>query len=298
MQKLENEPLSKHTYYRIGGNADVLFIPQTSEDLVEISNYIQSHNKPFFILGAGSNILVSDSGFDGVVIKTTKLNNTLNQKSETTLELGASVHVSSLLRKACHEGWAGLEWFAGIPGSIGGVIAMNAGTHLGEAKDSLIEVTAFDMGEKNPWKTFQKSDLKFEYRKNCFLNSKQIIYSSIWQIKKDDATVVKKAIDETLLRRKTTQPLDYPSCGSVFKNPKEQGLRAWEVIDRLGLRGHKIGGAQISEKHPNFILNISSAKASDVYQLIQLVKEKALKDLKIQMHEEVRYLGDFAETSL
>ena len=294
MQCLINELLSKHTYYRIGGAAKFLYIPESIDDLIELKKITIDSNLPYFFIGAGSNLLVSDTGFNGIVIKTTRLNLNINLSDHHTVETGASVHVSTLLRKASQNGWGGLEWFSGIPGTIGGVVYMNAGTHLGEAKDNLKSVDIFDFDPSihpdHSLKTLTKNDLLYEYRKNCFLKNSHIVFSAVWSYEPQDPTLVKQKIDETLKRRKESQPLDYPSCGSVFKNPKESGFRAWEVIDKIGLRGHQIGGAQISEKHPNFILNLGNAKASDVRQLIDLVKKTALERLGVQMIEEVKYL--------
>src|SRR5690606_29273091 len=145
---------------------------------------------------------------------------------------------------------------------------MNAGTHLGEAKSALSSVEAFDLFD-GP-KTFETKDLRFEYRKNLFLNPSSIVTSSVWNIKKEDPATVKAVISDTLQRRKSTQPLEFPSCGSVFKNPP--GKKAWEVIDALKLRGFQIGKAQFSEKHPNFIVNLKGAQASDVLALINLAQ--------------------------
>jgi UDP-N-acetylmuramate dehydrogenase len=147
-------------------------------------------------------------------------------------------------------------------------------------------------------KPISKEALKFSYRKNHFLMSHHLVYSCVWRSEKDDPEQIKTRFKEVLDRRKKSQPLDYPSCGSVFKNPKSTIEHAWSVIDRLGLRGYRIGNAQFSEKHPNFIINLGGASARDVYQLIQLAKTRAAKELSIQLEEEVRLLGLFAETTL
>lgn len=175
---------------------------------------------------------------------------------------------------------------------------MNAGTHLGEAKDRLVSVNAYDFqtGEYQ-WYTiqgdsensFENTMLKFEYRKNLFLNPSQVVIETEWKIQKQDPVAVKAALDVLLERRKNSQPVEFPSCGSVFKNPSD--MKAWEVVDELGLRGRRMGRAQISEKHSNFIVNLGGASAADVRGLIELVKVRARDELGITMEEEVKYLG-------
>ena len=287
---MKNEPLSKHTYYRIGGPADQLEIPTSIQDLKSIAEEIQKTKSPFFILGLGSNILASDVGFRGTIIKSTRIDLGIELINPQHIRVGASVANSTLLRKAAQEGWAGLEFLTGIPGSIGGAVAMNAGTHLGEVKDRIVQVDYFSLSQGKVIST-AGNDLKFEYRKNLFLPSDAIVTSTLWRITPDNPADVKARIDELLQRRKQTQPIDYPSCGSVFKNPKAHGMHAWQVIDKLGLRGHQIGKAQFSEKHPNFIINLGEAKAADVYGLMQLAKQRAQQELNVPLEEEVKYLG-------
>lgn len=288
---LFSEPLAKHTYFKIGGPATAIALPKSESDLRILRELIQKFSIPFRFLGLGSNILAPDSGVDALFIKTTKLN--LDITSETQgIRVGASVAVASLLRKAASEGWDGFESISGIPGTIGGVIAMNGGTHLGEAKDRVLEVRAFSLDPTQPeWTTFSGDALSFSYRKNHFLKSHHLIFDTLWKITSGDPTLIREKLDLLFRRRKETQPLDFPSCGSVFKNPREAGLRAWEVIEKLGLRGHRIGNAQIAEKHPNWILNLGGAKATDVVALIELVKSRALKELGVEMHEEVKFLS-------
>lgn len=291
-----DELLSKHTYYKIGGPADVYLSPQSLSDLVLIKKGLSLHPVPFFILGAGSNLLVSDSGFRGLIIRTTSLNKKIEEiKNYSKLILGSSVMISTLLRSAAQNGWAGLEFLAGVPGTVGGVATMNAGTHLGETKSALQSVTLFSFDQSLGEECFTREvgECDFEYRKNLFLKKNEIIYETIWQLGYDDPSKVKEIIQGTLKRRKDSQPVDLPSCGSVFKNPYSSGFRSWEVMDKLGLRGYKKGEAQFSEKHPNFIVNHGGAQASDVKFLIDLAKTKALSELNVILEEEVKFLGEF-----
>lgn len=298
-QLLENEPLSKYTYYRIGGPARLFAFPKTEDDLRWLADGIEATGIPFFVLGAGSNILISDSGFPGLVIKLGRVNLEIGLSSQpgpegiATLRTGGSVAVSSLLRRCAQEGWGGLEFLTGVPGSIGGVVVMNAGTHLGEAKDALRRVQIISLTGKTGGqrRAFSGEELKYQYRKNLFLPQGCVVWEAEWQIKVEEPVQVKTRIDETLARRKATQPIDYPSCGSVFKNPKSSGMSAWQVVDKLGLRGHRIGDAQFAEKHSNFIINLDRASAGDVRALIELAKSRALAELGVTLEEEVMYVG-------
>lgn len=292
---LFDELLSKHTYYRIGGAASVYAVPRSLEDLQWLARGISKTQIPFFVMGMGSNLLVSDSGFQGLIIRVDRVNLELNQSDAGLIRTGSSVAVSSLLRRAASEGWGGLEFLTGIPGSVGGVVFMNAGTHLGEAQGCLQKVEVFDLNapvqeQASPFRIYHKPELKYEYRKNHYLPKGSIVWAAEWAYKAMEPKVVKAKLDEVLVRRKSTQPLDYPSCGSVFKNPKESGMSAWQVVDQLKLRGHRVGGAQFSEKHSNFIVNLGGARASDVLELIHLAKSRAQNELKIQLEEEVIFL--------
>ncbi|MBI2711658.1 MAG: UDP-N-acetylmuramate dehydrogenase [Bdellovibrio sp.] len=292
---LFDEPLAKHTYFRIGGPAQVLAIPKTLEDLKILAQAIFETQSRFFIMGQGSNLLASDLGFDGVVIRGNKLNlktELVGEGESLRLRTGASVPVSTLLRKCSAEGWTGLEFLTGVPGLLGGVVRMNAGTHLGEAVDQVRKVSVYSVSAW-PWAElvhYEGEDLQFTYRRNFFLKPGDFVWEIEWAVSRGDPETVKNKIQEILTRRKSTQPLDYPSCGSVFKNPKSSGLSAWQVVDKLGLRGQIIGGAQFSEKHSNFILNLGNAKAVDVRSLIWLAKTKARAELGIDLEEEVIYL--------
>ncbi|MGK5081954.1 UDP-N-acetylmuramate dehydrogenase [Bdellovibrionota bacterium FG-1] len=290
---LFDEPLSRHTYYRIGGPALIYAAPKSEADLQWLFRGIRETGVSHFVLGAGSNLLVADEGFSGLIIRAGRLNLQIEElPSSGRIRIGGSVAVSALLRRAAAEGWGGLELLTGIPGTMGGVIAMNAGTHLGEAKDRVRRVEAFVLGGGSLERVVCEGEqLRFEYRRNLFLPEGSLVWSVDWEVSKDDPAAVKARIDETLARRKTSQPIELPSCGSVFKNPRASGLRAWEVIERLGLRGHQIGGAQFSEKHPNFIVNLGGATAADVGALIELAKSRARAELGVEIEEEVLRVG-------
>lgn len=287
---LRDEPLSKHTFFKIGGPARVLAVPKRMEDLAALGSFALAEKIPFFILGLGSNLLVRDEGFDGLCIKTTRLPAMISEE-QGGIRIGAGVAVATLLRKAATEGWDGFEAISGIPGTIGGLVAMNGGTHLGETAGLVLEVRSLDLAKPSaPIVVRGLPELSFSYRKNHFLGSKEVVVDTLWRLSRGDSTAIREKLDALYRRRKETQPLDFPSCGSVFKNPKDSVLRAWEVIDKLGLRGRRIGNVQFAEKHPNWILNLGDGLASDVLALIELAKRRAITELGVTLVEEVRII--------
>ena len=252
-----DSPLSKVSYYRIGGPVDILVTPKSFSDLSLISKGISQTKTKFFILGWGSNLLFSDAGYRGVVIRMKHLFTEIEEKAPGILRIGASVGASTLLRRAQDRGYGNLARLTGIPGSIGGMVAMNAGTHLGEIKDLCLKIESIrlteDSNSEPKIRTHLPTPDSFSYRKNNFLASDELVTHVELRYEPTDPAIVKKEIDELYLRRKQTQPVDFPSCGSVFMNPKGKsgepgvGLNAWQVIDQLGLRGHRIGNAQFAE---------------------------------------------------
>lgn len=286
-------PLSKYAYYRIGGLAGVIATPRTFQALQMLHSVIQKTSCPFFILGWGSNLLFSDKGFGGIIIRMKHLFVDVQEVETGILKLGASLGASSLLRIASQKGYGGLAKLTGIPGSVGGMVTMNAGTHLGEIGSSLIKTEFVNLNQPGDLlvqtRVHEKGD--FSYRHNHFLQAGDLITHSYVRFEREDAALVQSQIEELYQRRKATQPVDYPSCGSVFMNPKASDLHAWQVIDRLGLRGHQIGQAQISVKHPNFIINLGGATAVEVQSLIALVKARARDELQIDLHEEVKIIS-------
>ena len=286
-------PLSRVAYYRIGGNAEVIATPRSFEDLQLLHQVVRKYAAPFFVLGWGSNLLFSDQGYRGIIIRMKHLFTEVEEVSSGMLRVGASLGASSLLKVASEKGYGGLARFTGIPGSIGGMIAMNAGTHLGEMSDVIVRTEWVNLNEDSERMSLRSRVHEpddFSYRRNHFLKPGDLITHAEIRFVKSEPSQVKHEIDELYQRRKATQPVEFPSCGSVFMNPKESGLRAWEVVEKLGLRGHRIGNAQISEKHPNFMINLGGAKSSDVLELISLVKSRARAELGIEMHEEVRVI--------
>ena len=286
-------PLSKSVCYRIGGPAEALVTPRTFGDLDWIHGILQETGARFFILGWGSNLLFGDEGFPGLVIRMKHLFTEVEEVDDGILKIGGSLGASSLLRIASERGYGGLSHLTGIPGSVGGMVAMNAGTHLGEIGAGLIRTEFVNLLEgssslKVQTRIHESGD--FSYRRNHFLKPGDLMTHTWIRFRKEDPSQVKREIEELYQRRKATQPVDLPSCGSVFMNPRESGLHAWQVVEKLGLKGVRIGNAQISEKHGNFIVNLGGATASDVCALIDRVKADASRTLGIELHEEVKII--------
>lgn len=284
-----NEPLSKHTSYRVGGPADLVCIPTAVSDLELLAEVLKQTAPPLAVVGMGSNLLVSDDGFRGLVIKTTRMNLEI-VPNEKGLRVGASVPISSLLGRCCREGWEGFEYLTGVPGSAGGAVFMNAGTHIAETGSALLAVETVDLYAGARIERFEGDRLAYSYRKNHFIRPGTLVWAGEWRKTISDPKTVTDSIQAMLQRRKNTQPIEWPSCGSVFKNPTGTTLKAWQVIEKLGLRGVQVGQAQISTKHANFIVNLGGASARDIIALIDQVKDKAKAELGIVMETEVQFL--------
>ncbi|MEW6056725.1 MAG: UDP-N-acetylmuramate dehydrogenase [Bdellovibrionota bacterium] len=290
MKLEENVKLAPFTYYKIGGHARYFVQPESVQQLEEISRFLNSTKNPYFILGAGSNVLFDDDGFEGLIIQTSKLNRTLEHPSPSCIKAGSATQVIQLLRLCMNEGISGFEFLVGIPGNVGGALYMNAGTKLGEVKDVLQEITTFDLlsGEE---RKYDRQQIRYEYRSQHFLSAHEIITGGTFTCAQSTPERVQAEIQALLALRKKSQPIDKPSCGSVFKNPDPaKGLHAWKLIADTGLRGHRIGAAQISELHTNFIINLGGAKAKDVLGLISLAKNKVKDAFGISLEEEVRII--------
>lgn len=288
-----NEALKNFTYYRLGGPARVVISPKSVEDLHWIATLKKELNPSIFVLGNGSNLLISDSGFDGVIIRTHQLNQELSLLPPSQFKAGASVPILKLLRFAGEQGVGNVEKLCGVPGTVGGAVVMNAGTFLGETKDFIESVGYFDFSN-DTLQEVQVTEQDFSYRRNLFLPENAIVVSAIFSYVQKSPDEVKNQIKALLEKRSKTQPVDQPSCGSVFKNPKTSKFpHAWQVIEALGLRGYRSGGAWFSEKHPNFIVHDGVASAQDVYDLIQLAKRRAIGELGLKLEEEVKFVGNW-----
>lgn len=280
----ENVALAPLTYYRIGGPARYYAQPESLEDLAGVFRVLREKGIGYFILGAGSNVLFDDQGFDGLVIHTSKLDRNLRQTVDE-IEVGASVMNAQVLRQCMKTGLSGFEFLAGVPGNIGGALFMNAGTKLGDMNSVVESITVYDLkaGRK---RTLSRAEIKYGYRSQLFLGANEIIVRAKMKGRPADPKAVQERVKQLLESRRKTQPIDKPSCGSVFKNPGNAA--AWKLIEEVGLRGYRVGNAQFSPLHCNFIVNLGGAKASDVKALIAEAKSRVRSRLNLELEEEVR----------
>ena len=262
-----NVPMSKYTSFKIGGPAECLVKIQTIEELKEILKIAKQQNIPLTIIGNGSNLLVSDDGIKGLVLKIELDKFEINEEN---LKVGSGIKLAYIAQNALKQQLAGFEFASGIPGTIGGAIRMNAGAHGKEMKDVVTTVTYMDRnGEIHK---IQNEDAKFEYRNSMFAQNDFIILEVAIRLEKGNAEEIQAKMTEYATYRKEKQPIEYPSAGSTFKRGND--FITAKLIDECGLKGHQIGGAQISEKHAGFIINKGNATADDVIKLMEYTKEQ------------------------
>ena len=275
---LENESVSKHTTYRVGGKAKLFVYPKSREKLILLIKKLKSDNIKYKVLGNGSNTLFSDNEYDGVIIKLDAFNTI--KYFRTTVKAEAGVSLIRLSNQTVKRGLAGLEFATGIPGTVGGAIFMNAGAYksdMGYVTKSIQVLTP-----NLEIITMTNKELNFHYR-TSFLqkHTDYICLEATFQLRKNDKDLLQEIVDDRRKRRIESQPLDYPSAGSVFRNPENQF--AGKLIEDLGLKGHTIGGAKISEKHANFIINYNNASGKDIKELIELVKKEVKEKYNIDL---------------
>jgi len=282
-----DEPMSKHTTFRIGGPAEVFLMPDL-EELKRVLSFCKAREIPVTIIGNGSNLLVGDCGIPGVVIRIGR--NMAEIKVEgNTLQAQAGAMLAQVAREAENHSLTGLEFASGIPGSLGGGCMMNAGAYGGELKDVLQEITVLTLdGELL---SIPASEADLSYRHSRFMDSQEIIVSATLSLKPGVQEEIHALSADYNQRRRDKQPLNYPSAGSTFKRP--EGYFAGKLIQDAGLRGYQVGGAQVSEKHCGFVINVDGATAADVRQLILDVQAKVKEQFQVELHPEVRFLGDF-----
>ena len=282
---LENEPLARYTTYRIGGPARYLVMPADVEDVAKALEFAAQRNLPWVVLGLGSNVLVKDGGFPGVVIRIGKGLDKFEMKGATAI-VGAGLPTPLLARRTAEAGFAGVERFIGIPGTVGGGVYMNAGAHGAEFAEVLTEATVMDA--KGKIRQVPRKAISFKYRSSN-LGEVVVLEAKLALIEEPPAKL--KEIQARLLRwRKAGTPFDLPCCGSVFKNPG--GPRtAGVLIDECGLKGYAVGGAQVSPLHANYIVNMGNATASDVLKVIDHVRKTVAKKTGVELELEVKVIG-------
>ena len=280
------EPMKLHTTFKIGGEADVFITVNTVDELKAAVNACLSNNVPMMILGKGSNLLVSDEGIEGAVVALDGDFKSLRFEGDTVAR-GAGVSLSKLCTAALERGLSGLEFAYGIPGTVGGAVYMNAGAYGGETRDVCTEVTYLTPGGEIG--TYSAQELGFSYRHSIFKENNNIILFAKYQLTFDDPDQIKERMEDYMNRRRTKQPLEYPSAGSVFKRP--EGAFAGTLIEQCGLKGKAVGGAQVSEKHAGFIINAGGATCDDVLSLVRLVQDTVRRETGYYLECEIIRTG-------
>lgn len=287
-QVKKDEPMKSHTTFRVGGPADYFVTPQTAEEVAKVIEACTQEKVLYYIVGNGSNLLVSDKGYEGVIIQIYK------QMNQVKVE-GAQIHaqagalLSMIAKRALDAELTGFEFAAGIPGTLGGACVMNAGAYGGEMKDVLKSVTV--LTDKGEVKTLAKEELELGYRTSVIAKKGYIVLEAVLELQKGEKEKIQAVMDDLKERRVTKQPLEYPSAGSTFKRP--EGYFAGKLIQDAGLRGFQVGGAQVSEKHCGFVINKDQATASDVMNLMNQVSDKVYEEFGVRLQPEVKRLGEF-----
>ncbi len=287
MRTKRNEPMSTHTTFKVGGCCDIMAFPDSIESVRGLILCANASGLNYYVLGNGSNVLFSDKGFCGAIILLGADFSEISVKDDAiTAAAGASLQ--RVCRRALESGLSGMEFAYGIPGTVGGAVYMNAGAYGGEIKDIVSQVTC--VNRQGEIITYAADELDLSYRSSRFVNSGEIILSADFRLEKGDPSSIKARMDELMERRKSRQPLEYPSAGSAFKRP--EGTFAGLVIEQSGLKGYTVGGAQISEKHANFIINRGGATAEDIMTLISDVKKIVKEKTGYELECEIRIVGE------
>ncbi len=284
----KNEPMKKHTTFRVGGPTDYFIVPKTTEEVQEAVALCKEMSLPYYILGNGSNLLVSDAGYRGVVIQIYKEMGSIQVQGEQ-IRAQAGALLSKIGSIALAESLTGFEFAAGIPGCVGGAVVMNAGAYGGEMKDILETVTV--LTPEGEVLTLKNEELELGYRTSIIAKRDYIVLEAVFKLQKGNQQDIKACMDDLRMKRTTKQPLEYPSAGSTFKRP--EGYFAGKLIEDAGLRGFTVGGAQVSEKHCGFVINKGEATAQDIWNLMQQVSQIVWDKFGVKLEPEVKRLGDF-----
>ena len=284
----EEEPMRLHTTFRVGGPARCFVVPETSQQLRQVVRCCQEEEVAYYIIGNGSNLLVSDQGYEGVVIQIFREMNRIEVQGDK-IKAQAGALLSAVAARALEAGLAGFEFAAGIPGTLGGACVMNAGAYGGEMKDVLKEVQV--LTRQGEIITLQKEQLEMGYRTSRIAREQYIVLEAALELKRGKASAIREKMEDLKERRVTKQPLEYPSAGSTFKRP--EGYFAGKLIQDAGLRGFRIGGAQVSEKHCGFVINRDQATATEISQLIREIQMRVKENSGVELEPEVKRLGEF-----
>ncbi len=284
---LLHEPMNKHTSFRIGGPADIMVLPSDENEIIDILKYCSGNAIPIFIMGNGSNLLVRDKGIRGVVLKIGEsFSDAMAEGTRIVAQSG--ILLSKLSRLALGESLTGLEFASGIPGSLGGAVAMNAGAYGGEMKDVVVAVNAVDISGQRV--RLKSSMLEFGYRTSIVQKKGLIVLDVVLELARGNSQRIRATMNELNRRRREKQPLSYPSGGSAFKRP--EGAFAGKLIQDAGLKGYSVGDAQVSPKHSGFIINTGNATCADVVQLIEIIQNKVYEKFGIALCPELKIVGE------
>ena len=288
---ITDAPMKKYTSFKCGGNASLLIVPDSIDSLKNIIDFCYKNNIEPFIIGNGSNLLVTDGGIDSVVIKIGSKLSKIELLDDTTIYCEAGASLKSLCMFALENSLSGLEFAYGIPGTLGGAVYMNAGAYGGEMKDVLYSCKHIDKNAK--FGELTQEQLNLGYRRSAYTENGYTVVSAILKLKKADKTEIKSLMDTNLQKRKDKQPLEFGSAGSTFKRP--EGYFAGALIEQSGLKGYTVGGAQVSEKHAGFVINKNNATATDVLQLIKDVQKIVYEKFGVMLETEVKIIGSKEE---
>lgn len=282
-----NEPMKKHTTMKVGGPCDCMVEPSSIEEIQKVLEYVKENNIKYYIIGNGSNLLVKDEGVHALIIKIANKFSGFEVNGEH-IKAYSGCSVPKLSQIAKENSLSGLEFACGIPGSVGGGIRMNAGAY-GSEMVNVVEKVGF-LDENGNLKEIDGKDAHFTYRHSMFVDNPQyVVVYAIYKLQKGNKDEISKIMEENMNSRKQKQPIEYPNFGSVFKRP--EGYFVGKLVDDCGLKGYKIGGAQVSTKHSGFMINIGDATCKDVLDLIEYVKEKVYEKFNVKLQEEVVILG-------
>lgn len=282
------EPMKNHTTFRVGGPAEFFVMPRTAEEVKKVIDLCRRESFPYYIIGNGSNLLVSDQGYRGVALQIYKEMSCI-EIEENVIVAQAGALLSAIANKALENGLTGFEFAAGIPGTLGGACVMNAGAYGGEMKDVLKEVTV--LTEEGEVLTIPKENLELGYRTSIIARKGYIVLEARIQLREGEKEAIKSLMEELKDKRVSKQPLEFPSAGSTFKRP--EGYFAGKLIQDAGLRGFSVGGAQVSEKHCGFVINRENATAADVAELMRQVSARVEEEFGVKLEPEVKRLGEF-----
>ncbi|MDE5937592.1 MAG: UDP-N-acetylmuramate dehydrogenase [Lachnospiraceae bacterium] len=285
---LFHEPMSRHTTFRVGGEAECMAVVETKEELSQLVSYLGRIEQDYFVLGNGSNLLVGDKGYRGIILKMGPRLSAVGVEKDH-IAAGAGALLSRVASAARDAGLSGLEFAAGIPGSIGGAIVMNAGAYGGEMKQVVKMVRVMD--KEGEILTLDNDTMEFGYRTSIIRDRPFIVLGVVLKLAPGNKDEISAKMEELMKQRKSKQPLEYPSAGSTFKRP--EGYYAGKLIMDAGLRGYRIGGAQVSEKHCGFVINAGGASAADIREVIEEVQERVRDRFHVRLEPEVIFLGDF-----